>query len=97
MVRYLLTDAGTNGLGTCIPPETRLNSIRVERLICHVDFSSEFLEDPQMLPTAIRVLTASLCTLDHVFAVNITVDGRVPEGYPPSQFGVLVPKSDWFI
>lgn len=97
MVRYLLSDAGTNGLRTCIAPGTHLNSIRVERRICHVDFSSEFLKYPQDLTTSIRVLTASLCTLDDISAVNITIDGGVPEGYPASQFGVLVPKSDWFL
>ena len=62
-----------------------------------MDLSSEFLEYPQDLTTAIRVLTASLCTLENISAVNITVDGRIPEGYPASWFGVLVPKSDWFL
>ena len=97
MLRYLLSDPGGNGIHSCISPGTRLNSLRVERRICHVDLSEEFLDRSMELKWAVRVIAASLTTLEGVSAVRITVDGAVPEGYPDAWFGVLVPKSDWFL
>lgn len=97
MVRFLLSDSSANGLQTFIAPGTRLNSIRLEKRICRLDLSGEFLENTEDLIWPIRVITASLCTLEGISAVRITVDGAVPEGYPDSYFGVQVPKSDWFL
>lgn len=97
MVRFLLSDSGSNDFTACISPGTRLNSIHLSNRICRLDLSAEFLENPAALPGAIRVLTASVCTLEDISAVRITVDGAVPEGYPPSWFGVHTPKSDWFL
>ena len=95
-MRLLLKDTSVNDLQTRIPAGTQLNSIRVERRICHVDLSEEFLDHAD--PTwAIRVITASLCTLDGISAVRITVNGAVPEGYDPNLFGVLTPKDAWFL
>ena len=94
--RTLQEDSGLNGLQTQIPAGTRLNSIRVERRICHVDLSEEFLDKAD--PTwAMRVITASLCTLEGISAVRITVNGAVPEGYSPQMFGVWAPKDAWFL
>lgn len=96
MMRLLLEDPGTNDLKTRIPEGTKLNSIHVERRICHVDLSEQILETDD--PTwAVRVITASLCTLDGISAVRITVNGDVPEGYSRQLFGVLIPKDDWFL
>ena len=97
MVRFLLSDSSLNDLRTCIPAGTRLNSIRLEKRICRLDLSSEFLEGNENLLLPIRVITASLCTLEGISAVRITVDGAVPEGFPASYFGVHVPNSDWFL
>lgn len=97
IVRALLADPGTNGLGTCIPEGTALNSIRVERQICRVDLSKEYLSEPEKLRAAGRVITASLCELDNVSAVCITVDGAVPAEFDSRLFGVLVPSDDWFL
>lgn len=96
MMRLLLSDSGANDLQTRIPAETRLNSIRVEKRICHVDLSEAFLDaaDPTW---AVRVITASLYTLEGISAVRITVDGAVPAGFDPQLFGVLTPKDDWFL
>ena len=96
MMRLLLEDSGMNGLQTRIPAGTRLNSIRLEKRICHVDLSAEFLKEAD--PTwAVRVITASLCTLENVSAVRITVNGAVPEGFNPRLFGVLTPNDAWFL
>ena len=97
MMRSLLSDTGLNGLSTCIPEGTRLNSITLKKRVCHVDLSAEYLSSPDTLLWANRVIAASLCTLDTVSAVSITVDGSVPEGYEPGMFGVLTPKNDWFL
>ena len=96
MMRVLLDDPGINDLQTRIPTGTELNSIQVDRDICHVDLTGEFLQSGD--PTwAVRVITASLCTLDGISAVRITVDGGVPEGYGALLFGVLTPIDAWFL
>lgn len=97
VMRTLLIDPGTNDLGTWIPKGTVLNSIRVENQICHVDLSVEYLTVPENLLASGRVIAASLCELDGVSGVSITVDGIVPEGYDRSLFGVLTPRDDWFL
>lgn len=97
MMRVLLTDSGLNGLSTCIPEGTRLNSLTLQKRVCHVDLSPEYLEEPGNLLWAGRVIAASLCTLDGISAVRITVDGAVPEGFDSALFGVLAPRNDWFL
>lgn len=97
VLRTLLSDPGTNGFTTCIPAGAKLNSIRVEKRICHVDLSAEYLDSPEDLVWAGRVITASLCELDSISAVRITVDGAVPEGFDSAIFGVLTPENDWFL
>lgn len=97
ILRSLLNDPGTNGLGTCIPEGTTVNSIRVERRICRVDLSKEYLSAPDSLQAASRVITASLCELEGISAVYITVDGAIPEDFDNSLFGILIPSDDWFL
>ena len=97
ILRSLLSDPGTNGLGTCIPEGTALNSIRVEKRICRVDLSKEYLSAPDSLLTAGRVITASLCELEGISAIYITVDGGIPEDFDSRLFGILVPSDDWFL
>lgn len=97
IVRTLLADPGTNGLGTCIPKGTSLNSIAVEDGLCRVDLSWEYLSEPGKLQAAGRVIAASLCELDSISSVCITVDGAVPAGFDSGLFGVLVPSDDWFL
>lgn len=97
MLRALLLDSGINGFATQIPAGTHLNSVRLEDRICHVDLSEEYLTSPENLLWSGRVITASLCTLEGISAVRITVNGAVPEGYDGSLFGVLMPKVDWFL
>ena len=96
MMRALLDDPGINDLQARIPAGTGLNSIRVENNVCHVDLTAEFLQggDPTW---AVRVITASLCTIDGISAVRITVDGGIPEGFGALLFGVLTPIDAWFL
>lgn len=97
ILRVLLGTPDRNGLSTCIPQGTRLNSVRLDRRVCHVDLSAEYLDSPEDLLWAGRVITASLCTLDGVSAVMITVEGAVPAAFDAALFGVLAPKNDWFL
>ncbi|MBE6950359.1 MAG: hypothetical protein E7451_03370 [Ruminococcaceae bacterium] len=97
MMRVLLSDSGLNGLSTCIPEGTQLNSLKLQKRVCHVDLSAQYLEKPENLLWAGRVIAASLCTLDGISAVRITVDGTVPAGFDGALFGVLAPRNDWFL
>lgn len=97
ILRTLLSDPGTNGMGTCIPKDTTLNSIVVEDGICRVDLSVEYLTEPEHLLASGRVIAASLCQLEEVSSVYITVEGIVPEGYESSFFSPLIPENDWFL
>lgn len=97
LLRALLSDPGTNGIRSLIPAETALNFVTIDAGICHMDLTAEFVSEPDTLPYAIRVLTASLCTLDGVEQVKITVDGTIPDGFDAEMFGTLSPDSDWYL
>lgn len=97
MIRALLSDPGTNGIRSHIPAETVLNFVTTSDGVCHVDFGTGFVSDPENLASAIRVLTASLCTIDGIEQVKITVDGTIPDGFDGEIFGTLSPENDWFL
>lgn len=97
IVRYLLRDPGTNGIGTRIPVGTQLNAVTVSEGICYVDLSAQYLNSPENLRWAGRVIAASLCPLPDVEQVQILIDGDFPEDFERSWFGPLRPSSDWFL
>ena len=97
LMTALLSDPYTNSVGTCIPEGTALNSIRVDAGICRVDLTAEYLSQPELLLAAGRVIAASLCELEEITAVFITVDGAIPEGFDAGLFGPLIPSDDWFL
>lgn len=97
LLRSLLLDPGTNGIRSCIPSGTRLNSVTVTDGTCFVDLSGEYLSSPTELPFSGRVIAASLCQLEEIERVQILVDGAVPEGYDSSWFGILLPNDSWFL
>ena len=97
LLRALLSDPGTNGIRSLIPAGTAPNFVTTYNGTCHVDLSDEFLSDPGNLPYAIRVITASLCALDGIERVKITVDGGIPPGFESNLFGTLSPNSNWFL
>ena len=97
IVRYLLHDPGTNGIGTRIPAGTLLNAVTVSEGICYVDLSAQYLSSPDNLRCAGRVIAASLCPLPDVEQVQILIDGGFPEDFDRSWFGPLRPNSDWFL
>lgn len=97
LLRALLSDPGTNGIRSLIPQETELNFVTTSGGICHVDVTEEFVSEPDDLAYAIRVITASLCALEGVEQVKITVDGTIPNGFEAEMFGTLSPDSDWYL
>lgn len=97
VVRHLLQDPGTNGIRSCIPLGTQLNSVEVNGGTCYVDLSAEYLTAPEHLRPAGRVIAASLCQLEEVERVQILVNGAVPAEYEETWFGVLTPNEDWFL
>ncbi len=97
VMNALLSDPGTNGFATGIPGGTRLLGLNLEEGLCTVDLSTEYLQQPEKLFLAGRVIAASLCALEDISQVCITVNGGVPQGFPPELFGVLSPNSGWFL
>lgn len=96
ILRYLLSDPGTNGIHTNIPAGTTLHSVTVADGSCTVDFSREYLTNPEALLPAGRVIAASLCNLDGIKKVTILVDGIIPDGYESVFFEQLCPNNEWF-
>ena len=97
IVRYLLQDPGTNGIGTRIPAGTQLNAVTISEGICYVDLSAQYLINPENLRWAGRVIAASLCSLPDVDQIQILIDGGFPEDFDHTWFGPLRPNSDWFL
>ena len=97
ILRCLLRDSGTNGIGTHIPEGTALNALRIEDGTCFVDLSREYLGSPSELALSARVIAASLCTLEEVQQVQILVNGSVPAEFDSKLFGPLRPTGDWFL
>lgn len=97
ILRHLLQDPGTNGTSSRIPAGTQLHSVTIADGICTVDLSAQYLNSPENLRWAYRVIVASLCTLPDVQQVRILVNGSIPSGYDPSWFGPMRPNTDWFL
>lgn len=97
VVKSLLSDTGTNGIRSCISPGTRLLSAKVDDGICTVDLSGEYLDQPENLDWANRVLVASLCTIEGVTGVKILVNGSVPAEFEGTWNGILTPNDTWFL
>lgn len=97
IMRCLLSDPGTNGISTHIPPQTMLNSVSMLGSVCYVDLSREYLSQPEDLALSGRVIAASLCALEEISQVQILVDGAVPADFDSNLFGPLCPNPDWFL
>ena len=97
MMRHLLSDSGTNDIGTHIPLNTTLRSVSIVDGLCTVDLSREYLYNAPKLRLSNRVIAASLCTLEGIDQVQILVEGAVPRDFEPKMFGPLRPTSDWYL
>lgn len=97
VLQALLDFKSINGFENTIPTGTRLHSLTVVNGVCIVDLSEEFLSSTEHIPTSVRSIAASLCALDSVHSIRITVDGSTPDGEYSSWFTTLSPQADWFL
>lgn len=96
-IQALLRDTGTNGIRSCIPTGTAVNSVTIDDGTCYLDVTADYLTVPELLPISNRVIAATLCAIDGIERVQILVNGGIPEGFPADLFGILVPEEDWFL
>lgn len=98
VIQSLLNYQNINGFYSTIPAGTAVNFALVAEGICYVDLSPEFLSDTDHLIPSVYSIVASLCSLEEVQAVQITVDGMIPslENYAHC-FEILTPSDDWFL
>lgn len=97
VLEALLRYTPSNSLFTQIPEGTRVKSVTLDNGTCLVDLSGEFLGSEAHLVRSVRSIVASVCSLDGINSVQITVDGQTPEGDYGHLFGVLSPQSFWFL
>lgn len=85
VLRALLEGPKEAGLVPVLPSDLTVNSARVEGGVCYADFSSVLLEEmpdnsvEQQL--IVRSITESLCSLGHVQAVQLMVEGEPLQWY----------------
>ena len=85
VLQALLAGPQETGLTALLPENVEVYSARVENGICYADFSAALLEqvpeseERQLL--AVRSIVESLCSLGHVQAVQILVEGEAPDAY----------------
>mgnify|MGYP003309850291 CR=1 FL=1 len=97
VVTALIQHTDYNGFSSPVPGNTGLNSLMTFEGVCHIDLTEQFLSQPEALEQAVRSIVASVCALEDVFSVQITVDGQIPEALDPGLFQVLSPQNDWFV
>ena len=97
MVAQLLNYSNENGFYSTIPNETALNSLQIEDGLCTVDLSGQFLKNTEQLLLSVRSIVASVCALEDIDRVRITVDGRTPVGDFGDLFLPQSPGSDWYL
>lgn len=97
VISSLIGYPSQNGFFSTIPANTKIRSVEVRNGICYVDLSEEFLAHNEHLTVSVRSMVASLCSLEEIVSVRITIDGTSPEGEYRHLFVVLSPQSNWFL
>ena len=97
VVQRLLDYVPANSLYSQIPEDTVLNGVTVRNGTCLVDLSGEFLRSEEHLIRSVRSIVASVCSLNGINSVQITVDGQTPDGNYAYLFGILSPQAHWFL
>ncbi len=92
VLRQLLGYADQNGYHSAIPAGTILRSVQIEGAVCQVDLSEEFLNaEPAALSMAVRSVCTTALAAGDCGSVQITVEGRIPEG----DYGDLFSPWTW--
>lgn len=97
VVQQLLDYRNPNGFQSTIPAGTRLRSLEITDGLCTIDLSGAFLSDTEQLPLRVHAIVASVCALDGIDQVLLTVEGSSPKGEYGALFVPLAPSSDWFL
>lgn len=97
VARALLEYRPLNGLTAGNEAGATLRAVSVTGGICRVDLSGEVLSQPDRLPILARCLAASLCALDGIDGVVLTVEGEIPDAVDSRWFEVLTPQNNWFL
>lgn len=88
VLQALLAGPNEAGLTAILPPELTVHSARVEGGVCYADFSGLLLEQipesAEEQTLVVRSVVESLCSLGHVQAVQLLVDGE-----PLTQYGQI--------
>lgn len=92
----LLDHPSVNCVENPFPAGTELLSIREAGGLRVVDLSQELLNAGN-LQTCVRSLVSTLCALDGVNAVRITVEGKTPEGGYGDLFSAHSHQADWVL
>ena len=99
IVRALLENEPPERMHCLIPEGTQLLSAETVEGVCHVDLSREFAQitggySAERL--AVNSLVASLCSIDTIDAVVLTIEGGTVE-MPTYELGyVITPSQNWF-
>ena len=99
LLQKLLDFTAINGLEPPLPADTMIQSISTHSEICHVDLSGQFLNcagDPEAEAMAIRSITATLCSLDDVSAVKLSVNGKSDGFRYHTLEKAYAPEDSWF-
>lgn len=96
VVKSLLEYQKVNGFYTTIPDGTELVSIAVSGTICRIRLSSEFLSATDHVPTSVRSIVTSVCALEGLQQVQVTVEGYISGSGLDEYFQFLSSDSELF-
>lgn len=96
VLRALIAYQPRNGLTSPLPSDTVVKQLTVEDGVCHVDLSGAFLSNTSHLPHSTRSIVGSICALDGIDSVMLTVEGIIPQGDLGQYFGLLTAETGWF-
>jgi len=99
IVRALIDNTPPAGMQRLIPEGTQLLTAETVEGVCHVDLSREFAQiygGYAAERLAVNSLVASLCSIDTIHAVVLTIEGGTVE-MPTYELGyVMSPSENWF-
>jgi germination protein M len=99
LLQGLIDFEAINGLEPPLPDGTQIQMLNMRDGICYVDLSNQFLNcagNASEEGMAVRAVAATLCSLDNVEGVKLSVNGK-SDGYRYySLENIYVPDDSWF-
>lgn len=98
VLNYLLSVESGNSYVNPIPDGTMIVDLRMADAVCHVTFNSAFAlcdTHENQAKAAVRSVVATLCELDVVEQVQITINQGKLENYDLSS--AVIPSPEWFL